>query len=401
MFGTPELSASKGTLDKTTAAPNEVITIDDIYEYSLTLSNKIDSVSLFLKHFKVYYYHTDSGTLVSGQTATCTADGYKDAYYCAGCKKYFTDEACTDVIGDETAYKTWKTGDGKIAAAHGNYTYVLEDSKIVEKCGICGNATGKITFTVFENAVYNGEIYPLSSLTNDNTQIKDKDITIAYEKYDGTNWETIDCVPTNAGTYRASITAGGVTSQAKEFTIAKAKVTIPTAITGLVYNEDYQIGVNYDDTGIYTMSGTTKMDFAGDYIAFARLNDTNNYEWEDGTTENKTIEWSIAKAEYNITSGANGKLTKGSINDYSITANGPYNEFQGLKIDAEFIVNNSDYTAKSGSTIITLSKAYLETLSLGTHNVEMIWNNGSATTTLTIAEKAPVSPYKSPNTGVE
>ena len=69
---------------------------------------------------------------------------------------------------------------------------------------------------------------------------------------------------------------------------------------------------------------------------------------------------------------------------WSIKADAPYDEFIGLHVDDEY-VDESNYTVKSGSTILTLKKAYLETLFVGKHEVTMGWNGGSAKTTLTIA----------------
>ncbi len=48
------------------------------------------------------------------------------------------------------------------------------------------------------------------------------------------------------------------------------------------------------------------------------------------------------------------------------------------------LIDRSNYTAKEGSTIITLKASYLNTLSAGTHTVEILWTDGSASTTFTI-----------------
>ena len=72
----------------------------------------------------------------------------------------------------------------------------------------------------------------------------------------------------------------------------KNTVTPPAAATDLVYNGETQTGVPAG-TG-YTITGNTGKD-AGDYTAIARLED--GYTWTDGSTDGKTIEWSIAPAE--------------------------------------------------------------------------------------------------------
>lgn len=81
----------------------------------------------------------------------------------------------------------------------------------------------------------------------------------------------------------------------------------PKVNTGLIYNREEQIGVQ-DDPG-YTLEGTTKATNAGTYNVTAKL--AEGYDvWEDGTTQPKTITWSIAKAESNYSEGNNPKAAE-------------------------------------------------------------------------------------------
>ena len=79
------------------------------------------------------------------------------------------------------------------------------------------------------------------------------------------------------------------------WTITKKEIAVPTAVTGLVYNGTEQTGVNGGDG--YTLSGTTKATNAGSYTATATLTDPTNTCWSDNSTDVKTIEWSIDKAD--------------------------------------------------------------------------------------------------------
>ncbi len=54
--------------------------------------------------------------LVSGLVPTEENDGYKDAYKCSECGKYFKDENGTVEIGDEASYTEWIHGEGKLPA---------------------------------------------------------------------------------------------------------------------------------------------------------------------------------------------------------------------------------------------------------------------------------------------
>ena len=80
------------------------------------------------------------------------------------------------------------------------------------------------------------------------------------------------------------------TKEPKEIVWAIAGTKIPVAIAGLKYNGKTQTGVA-SGTG-YTLEGNTAK-AVGAYTAIATLLD--GYMWEDGTTEPKSIAWSIAE----------------------------------------------------------------------------------------------------------
>lgn len=58
-------------------------------------------------------------------------------------------------------------------------------------------------------------------------------------------------------------------------------------------------------------------------------------------------------------------------------------------------LDQSNYTVKEGSTIVTLQASYLNTLELGKHTVYLLWTDGSASTTFTI--RAHISDNSSNN----
>lgn len=110
--------------------------------------------------------------------------------------------------------------------------------------------------------------------------------------------------PTDAGTYQVSISGSGddcyrsFTALRDEnwiFTISPASVTPPTAVTGLVYNGETQTGVVLPENALFTLTGNTAKN-AGEYTATASLLSKQNYVWADGTSDDKQIAWSIAKA---------------------------------------------------------------------------------------------------------
>lgn len=74
---------------------------------------------------------------------------------------------------------------------------------------------------------------------------------------------------------------------------------------------------------------------------------------------------------------------KGSLEDASITCNGVCEDFVSLSIDGNK-VNESNYTSKSGSTVIDINANYLDTLELGKHIVTLNYIYGSIDAELTI-----------------
>ena len=114
------------TVDGTAWSVGE-ITIEDDRSYAVVTSPEAE----------VHKY-----TVVLGQKANCTTDGWKDYYDCV-CGKHFEDAAGTVEIVDLDA---WKTGEGKIPKGHkfGAYVYnndatLEKDGTKTRKCGVCGH----------------------------------------------------------------------------------------------------------------------------------------------------------------------------------------------------------------------------------------------------------------------
>ena len=82
---------------------------------------------------------------------------------------------------------------------------------------------------------------------------------------------------------------------------------------------------------------------------------------------------------YKFIEGANGSWTKNSGQDLGFKTNGEFSKFTGVKVDGTSI-GNDKYTAVSGSTVVTLKKDYLETLSVGKHTLTVVYTDSECTT---------------------
>ena len=103
---------------------------------------------------------------------------------------------------------------------------------------------------------------------------------------------------------------------------------------------------------------------------------------------------------YNIIEGANGTWTQNSDGTLTVRADGVFSKFKGVEVDGKLLIAGKDYTAKSGSTIVTLSKDYLATLSVGTHKLTVLFNDGYASTNFTVNAVTPDNPQTGDHSGI-
>lgn len=121
--------------------------------------------------------------------------------------------------------------------------------------------------------------------------------------------------PTGAlaeGTQSVTIvyTEGGVSAQATQaITVQKASFAVPSQGSPLVYTGGQQSPdwTGYDSAEM-TIGGTSAATDAGTYQAIFSLKDKVGTQWADGTTEDKTVSWSIGRATVNVPTQS-GSLT--------------------------------------------------------------------------------------------
>lgn len=119
---------------------------------------------------------------------------------------------------------------------------------------------------------------------------------------------------------------------AKYEIISSTPVPIPTPVSGLVYNGERQEGV--PATEAYTVANGWGQS-AGTYRA--RLHLQYGFEWSDGTTEDKIVEWSIARKDVTV-------IIKLNETEYEYTGHEITPGFS-VQIEEPFdIVSPSEYT---------------------------------------------------------
>lgn len=167
--------------------------------------------------------------------------------------------------------------------------------------------------------------------------------------------------------YTVSFDADGGTGEMEAATGVWGDYTLPA--NGFTAPEGKQFKA-------WSVNGTEKA--VGDKIAVA-ADTTVKAVWENIPA---------APTEYDILDGANSSWTQDSDGSLSIRGSGAFSEFVGVKVDRT-LVDAKYYTVKEGSTIVTLKADYLNTCTVGSHTLEIVWTDGSASTTFSVNAKSP------------
>ena len=165
----------------------------------------------------------------------------------------------------------------------------------------------------------------------------------------------------------------------------------PNGVVAVSYGEDKEFTITansgYKLVKVLVDETDKTADMVGDTLKLTNI------------TSNINLEVVVEKIVYEVTEGANQKYTITKNNEAKFKINADFRLFDDGKVyvDNE-LVDLKNYTAESGSTIITLKKEFVDTLSVGEHTLKVLFNNGGeAITTFNVA-KVTV-PTDNPNTG--
>jgi len=203
-----------------------------------------------------------------------------------------------------------------------------------------------------------------------------------------------------------NVTLKDSSSETTTFIMPGEAVTV-TAVYEDIQPEEYSITVQSDGNG--TAEADMQTAAAGTEITLSYTANTGYHfkEWqvaagdiriEDSKfampSESVTIKAIFEKDSedipdvvYHIISGADETWIKGSDKGHTITSDGDFSKFVSVHVNGE-VLDAGYYEVKEGSTVVTMTKEYLETLSLGTYDFKIEFVDGAAETTFTIAKAA-------------
>ena len=318
-----------------------------------------------------------------------------------------------------------------------NYTFKLSDGTTSNTLTVKVNVTAEGTQRAYlasaapkadKNFVYNGQgVLPVEGTLNayaendsSTSPVNIGTFTVNIEGLNGTSYHSEAseiaagtdlsrisglALPTEPGTY--IITASAVNDKyylykSLVFTINKATVTITAADKTVIAG---------DKDGLPSLSNPTEgKDYTVTGLAAGHsLTTTPSLNYADGANVNTVATYSIVPSgaaadekyytlqyvngtlhveKIAIIEGANQTWTKESGKDLVIRSNADFSDFLGVTVNDVELVQNQDYTAKSGSTIVTIKADYLNSLAAGDYKIAIVSDTGSAVTKFTVKAEA-------------
>jgi len=160
-------------------------------------------------------------------------------------------------------------------------------------------------------------------------------------------------------------------------------------VTGATVDPDGTVTVSYGDNKDFTITANT-----GYKLVKVLVNDVEkaldgNTLKLKNITSNMKIKVVVEKIEYKVIEGAEQTYTIKEDTEARFRIDADYSLFNNKVYVDNVLVDSSNYTSKSGSTIIVLNKDYVDTLAVGEHTLKVAFaDGGEAETTFTIARKA-------------
>ena len=122
-------------------------------------------------------------------------------------------------------------------------------------------------------------------------------------------------------------------------------------------------------------------------IAYWYCGDCNKY-FSDAAAETEITKADTvtAKLPPKITAGDGATVTQGEKKELSFTSDASFADFLRVELDGATL-EEKNYTKKEGSTIITLNRDFVATLSVGEHTLAIVSQHGTATAKFTVKAK--------------
>lgn len=160
-------------------------------------------------------------------------------------------------------------------------------------------------------------------------------------------------------------------------------------VTGATVDPDGTVTVSYGDNKDFTITANTGYKLVKVLVNDVEKTLDGNTLKLKNITSNMKIKVVVEKIEYKVIEGAEQTYTITEDTEARFKIDADYSLFNNKVYVDNVLVDSSNYTSKSGSTIIVLNKDYVDTLAVGEHTLKVAFaDGGEAETTFTIVRKA-------------
>lgn len=324
---------------------------------------------------------------------------------------------CESSIGSGSNAKFTKLN---VSAADGGLTYAVSDGQVADKITVilkacCSNykdftitlhiqitkaaPAGEPKYTLITTG---GKTLADAGLTLNGSTLNPADGTLEWVGTDGNvlsddtevkvntiYWWRFTPTDTNYNSLTGEIElyhvdAPAISAQPKSVSVTVGDTaTFEVTATGTDVTYQWKIDRN-DGNGFVDITGAT----GAAYTTGVTDKDCDGFKYQcviRNAAGSATTDTVVLTVLYQIIEGANGSWNQSTDGEsLRIRGNGEYSKFQNVKVDGN-IIDSKNYTVSEGSTIIELHADYLKTLSEGSHTFEIVWTDGAAGTSFTVA----------------
>lgn len=302
------------------------------------------------------------------------------------------DSSVLSFISLTTSDKVFKGAMASDKKEYVKYAYVDDDAIIAGKDNVQTGEFFTVEFEIKEDAKIGDSVLNIDGVEIGNFN----ENVLTYDVVSG----KISVLCRHSETVKNVIKEATCTDDGKEEIVCSKCGDIKTEIiaaTGHKYDDGKVITeatCTEDGEKIYTCTKCSKIN--------KEIIEAVGHKWNDGvvlkeaTVEQeglKEYECTVCKEKkteiisklpmYEVIGNKDGVYNLSSDEEYIITVNGDFDKFVDIYVDDK-LVDKSMYNAASGSTIITFTKDFMETLSEGEHKISIKYVDGMTTTKVTI-----------------
>ena len=271
-------------------------------------------------------------TKTEASAPTCEADGNVEYWSCGKCGRKFADADGAEEIADVIVKAT----------GHTPGAWNDSDTDHWRECSVCGKE--------IDRGAHTWQWVVDKAATEDETGLSHEECVCGAKRSENTVLPKLDHVHTGIRHHGAAAATCTTKGTVEYWTCSSAKCA----------------GKYYGDSACQITIADIE----------TPVNPDNHVYDNDADSDCNLCGY---KRFYVVVGGAEAVYEKGSESGLTFTVDGDYSLFQFVEVDGN-VIDRANYEVKEGSTVVTLTKDYLQSLSVGSHTIRILYTDGKAAT---------------------